>query len=62
LCGIITGLISQGINPVNASVAGVYLHGLSGDHAAGIKGQRGLIAGDLIEALPVVIARFEKEK
>ncbi len=62
LCGIITGLISQGINPVNASVAGVYLHGLSGDHAAGIKGQRGLIAGDLLEALPLVIARFEKEK
>ncbi|HNX29815.1 MAG TPA: NAD(P)H-hydrate dehydratase [Syntrophomonadaceae bacterium] len=60
LCGIITGLISQGLKPEAAAAAGVYLHGLSGDHVAGTKGQRGLIAGDLLEALPLVMARFEK--
>lgn len=62
LCGIITGLISQGINPVKASVVGVYIHGLSGDHAVAAKGQRGLVAGDLLDFLPPVMAQFEKKK
>ena len=61
LCGIITGLISQGLKPVQASVAGVYLHGLSGDHVTETRGQRGLIASDLLEALPCVMVPFEKE-
>lgn len=60
LCGIITGLISQGLKPLPAAALGAYLHGLSGDHAAGKIGQTGLIAGDLIEYLPGVMARYEK--
>lgn len=60
LCGIITGLISQGLKPARAAAVGVYLHGMSGDYAAGIKGQRGLIASDIIEGLPSVLAQFEK--
>lgn len=62
LCGIITGLISQGLKPAKAAAIGVYLHGMSGDYAAGIKGQRGLIASDIIEGLPLVLAQFEKAK
>ncbi|NLF46614.1 MAG: NAD(P)H-hydrate dehydratase [Syntrophomonadaceae bacterium] len=62
LCGMITGFISQGITPVKAAVLAVYLHGLSGDHAAAARGQRGLVAGDLLEALPQVMAQFEKKK
>ncbi|MGR6835251.1 NAD(P)H-hydrate dehydratase [Syntrophomonas erecta] len=60
LCGIITGLIAQGLKPVWAAVAGVYLHGLAGDYAAEAKGQRGLIAGDLIQFLPEALLSFEK--
>lgn len=60
LCGIITGLIAQGIKPQSAAVAGVFIHGLAGDQAAENKGQRGLIAGDLIDKLPEVLKYFEE--
>jgi len=59
LCGIIAGLIAQGLKPQEAAWAGVYLHGLAGDFAAESKGERGLIAGDLIASLPEVIKQFE---
>lgn len=59
LCGIITGLIAQGLRPQDAAMVGVYLHGLAGDYMERIKGQRGLIAGDLIQALPDVLKSFE---
>lgn len=59
LCGMITGLIAQGLRPQDAAMTAVYLHGLAGDYAAKAKGQRGLIAGDLIQALPEVIRSFE---
>jgi NAD(P)H-hydrate epimerase len=52
LTGIITGLLAQGYKPINAAVAGVYLHGLSGDLAASKLGQPSLIASDLIDYLP----------
>jgi NAD(P)H-hydrate epimerase len=58
LTGIITGLIAQGLKPQDAAFAGVYLHGLAGDLAAEIKGEPGLIAGDLISCLPEVLKRF----
>jgi len=59
LCGMITGLIAQGLRPQDAAMTAVYLHGLAGDYAARTKGQRGLIAGDLIQALPEVLRDFE---
>lgn len=59
LCGVIAGLIAQGLKPQDAAFAGVYLHGLAGDFAAQVKGERGLIAGDLISCLPGVIKEYE---
>lgn len=59
LCGIISSLISQGLKPMIAAVVGVYLHGLAGDRAAELKGQRGLIAGDIIACLPDILKAFE---
>ncbi|MEA4926088.1 MAG: NAD(P)H-hydrate dehydratase [Syntrophomonadaceae bacterium] len=59
LSGIIAGLIAQGLKPRQAAVAGVYIHGCSGDKAAELRGQRGLIAGDLIDQLPAVLKNFE---
>ncbi len=52
LTGIISSLAGQGIAPMDASVIGVYLHGLAGDAAAGKMGEYSLIASDIIEALP----------
>ena len=55
LTGIIAGLLSQGVEAAPAAKLGVYLHGLAGDIAAGLRGQAGLIAGDLIEQIPTAI-------
>ncbi|HIC16665.1 TPA: NAD(P)H-hydrate dehydratase [Candidatus Poribacteria bacterium] len=55
LTGIIAGLIAQGIDSLDAAVLGVYLHGLAGDLASKSVGQHGMIAGDLLEYLPIAI-------
>jgi NAD(P)H-hydrate epimerase len=52
LTGTIAGLISQGVDADRSVCAGVYLHGLAGDIAASHLGERGLCAGDLIDAIP----------
>lgn len=52
LTGMIAGLIAQGLPPHHAATVGVYLHGATGDRLALEQGEAGLLAGDLIEALP----------
>ena len=51
LTGLITGLLAQGISSLDAALAGVYIHGLSGDKAAKESGQEALIAGDMIKKI-----------
>jgi NAD(P)H-hydrate epimerase len=58
LSGLLGGLISQGLEPFQASKVGVYLHGLAGDLAAAQKGIMGIIAGDLIECIPLAIQKI----
>ncbi|SEK39429.1 yjeF C-terminal region, hydroxyethylthiazole kinase-related/yjeF N-terminal region [Aquimarina amphilecti] len=48
LTGIITGLISQGYDPLHAAVFGVYLHGSAGDLAIQQTGYQGLLASDIV--------------
>ncbi len=52
LTGVIAGLLGQGLNCFDASVLGVYVHGLAGDIAAERLGQVSLTANDLIDYLP----------
>jgi len=52
LSGMIGGLLAQGYARRDAMLLGVYLHGLAGDIAAAIKGEEGLIATDLLDAIP----------
>lgn len=51
LTGIITGLISQGYEPIIASIFGVYLHGRAADLAVSVFGYQSLIASHIIEYL-----------
>lgn len=51
LTGIIAGLLSQKYSPIEASLLGVYLHGLAGDIAAESIGFESLIASDIIDYL-----------
>lgn len=48
LTGILTGLLAQGYNSIEAAILGVYLHGLAGDFAAKEFSMEALIAGDII--------------
>lgn len=52
LTGMITGLLAQGLTAWDAARTGVYVHGLAGDLAAKTMGEPGLIASDVIAALP----------
>lgn len=51
LTGILTGLLAQGYSPVDAAIAGVFLHGLAGDLAAGVHGMEAMTAGDIIDMI-----------
>jgi NAD(P)H-hydrate epimerase len=51
LTGLITGLLAQGLDPFDAAVLGVHVHGLAGDLAAREIGEVSLTARDLIEHL-----------
>lgn len=48
LTGMITGLLSQGYDPLHAAVFGVYLHGSSGDLAVQKTSFEGLIASEIV--------------
>jgi NAD(P)H-hydrate epimerase len=60
LTGVITGLLCQGMAPLEAAQLGVYVHGLAGDLAAQELGQTALIASDLIRYLPSAFRRLEE--
>jgi NAD(P)H-hydrate epimerase len=51
---VIAGLIAQGLEPPQASMAGVCLHALAGDRAA-VNGERGMTARDVISELRAVM-------
>ncbi|MFA5292876.1 MAG: NAD(P)H-hydrate dehydratase [Phycisphaerae bacterium] len=52
LTGIIAAMCGQGFDNFDASVSGVYVHGLAGDLAAEEKCQISLIATDIMDYLP----------
>ena len=52
LAGIIAALLGQEIEPFEAAITGVHLHGLAGDIAAENMTQESMIATDIILALP----------
>ena len=65
LVGIIAGLCAQGISLFNASISGVFLHGLCADILKDYKTNFSMIAGDLIDILPEAIKRvinYKKKK
>ncbi len=59
LTGILTSLLSQGYNSFEASIMGVFLHGLAGDIAATKSGFNALIAGDIIDNIGVAFKKIE---
>jgi NAD(P)H-hydrate epimerase len=52
LAGAIAGLLAQGLSLQNAAALGVYVHARAGEAVAGDLGRAGMLAGDLLGALP----------
>ena len=61
LTGMILSLLAQGYDPVNASIVGVYLHGLAGDMAADKSGYEALIATDIISEIGSVFCKLRED-
>jgi NAD(P)H-hydrate epimerase len=55
LSGVLGALLAAGAPPLAAAVAGVYYHGAAGDLAADRLSERGVIAGDVAEAVGEVL-------
>ena len=53
LTGVLGGLMAQGMAPFDAAVLGTYLHGRAGELAAGELGVHSVMAGDVIDKLPL---------
>lgn len=51
LTGVITGLVSQGYEPLRAAIFGVYIHGRAGDIAVERTGYQALTASEIINAI-----------
>lgn len=61
LTGIIAGFIGMGLSSHEAALAGVYIHGLAGDIVAK-SGMIGMIASDLMKALPAAIFAVQENE
>ena len=59
LTGIICSLIAQGTDNFSAAITGVYIHSLAGNLARDIKGERGMIAGDILSQVPQAFLNLE---
>ena len=58
LAGIITGLLGQGIDPLEAAALGAWLHGAAGDVCARELGEYGMLPSDLLEVLPRLLRKL----
>ncbi|MDP3880242.1 MAG: NAD(P)H-hydrate dehydratase [Dehalococcoidales bacterium] len=62
LGGVIAALLAQGLNPFDAAACGVYLHGAAGELVRNRLGDTGMIATDLLPALPLAIKQLKENR
>ena len=55
LLGLLTGLLAQGMTAFEAAKLAVYLHGKAGDEARKQHGSYGMLAGDIVNAIPALL-------
>jgi hydroxyethylthiazole kinase-like uncharacterized protein yjeF len=60
LTGMITSLLAQSYEPIDAAILGVYLHGLTADIALPEKGYQSFIASDVIANIGKAFLSLEK--
>lgn len=62
LTGIIAGFLGGRLSALSAALSGVLMHGMAGDMAKREKGEYGLMATDILQAVPYVVKKVQKGK
>lgn len=57
LAGMITGLLCSGMDPFDAAICGVYLHGYSADLCAARKGETSMLPHEILQDLSEFLAQ-----
>lgn len=60
LTGLLGAFLARGFAPEKAAISGVYLHGLAADFLAEDMGEAGVMAGDLPEVIPSLMAALSQ--
>jgi len=60
LSGVIAGLLAQGLSHPIAAACGAYLHGMAGEMVKAELGDAGMIASDLLPALPRAMKKIKE--
>ncbi len=60
LAGAVAGFKTQGLSCFEAAICGVYVHGLAGELVKAEMGDTGMIASDLLKALPLAIRQLKE--
>ena len=61
LSGVIAGLVAQGLSLFDAAACGVFLHGEAAEMVRSQLGDAGMIATDLLPAIPLVIKQLRQD-
>jgi NAD(P)H-hydrate epimerase len=61
LTGMIAGFLAQGLSAFEAACMGVFCHGRAADRLAMRRGERGMIATDLLPEIPVVLKTMSEQ-
>jgi NAD(P)H-hydrate epimerase len=61
LTGLITALVAQKFTLFDAARLGAHLHGMAGDLVRDRQGEIGILATDLVDAIPAAIGQFRQE-
>ncbi|MBM3307579.1 MAG: NAD(P)H-hydrate dehydratase [Candidatus Eisenbacteria bacterium] len=62
LTGVLAALLGQRVPRTTAAALGAFVHGRAGDIAAAGKGSVGMIAGDVVDALPSAFMELERAR
>lgn len=60
LCGVIASCLGMGLTGRDALAAAVFLHGMAGERAGEKRGRDGVLARDILEALPGAVREYRR--